>query len=92
MIVNEEQSRAVMFNYLTSNRFFFNSLTVKPIKMKGLNPLKKYTVKEINLYSDMPTTLNTEGSYSGEYLMSVGFNPDVTDKRTSVVLEINEVK
>jgi alpha-galactosidase len=92
MIVNEEQSRAVMFNYLTSNRFFFNSLTVKPVKMKGLNPLKKYTVKEINLYSDMPTTLNTEGSYSGEYLMSVGFNPDITDKRTSVVLEINEVK
>ena len=81
-----------MFNYLTSNRFFFNSLTVKPIKMKGLNPLKKYTVKEINLYSDMPTTLNTEGVYSGEYLMSIGFNPDVSAQRTSVILEINEVK
>jgi alpha-galactosidase len=92
MVVSEDKSRAVMFNYVTTNRFFFNSLTVKPVKMKGLNPTKKYKIKEINLYPDVPTTLNTEGSYSGEYLMSVGFNPDVSAQRTSVILEINEVK
>ena len=92
MVVNESQTRAVMFNYLTTNRFFMNSLTVKPVKMKGLNPLKKYTIKELNLYADTKTTLNTEGVYTGEYLMTVGFNPDVTQRRSSVILEINEVK
>ena len=99
IVVNEAQDRAVMFNYLTTNRYFYNSLTVKPIKLKGLNPLKKYKIKEINLYSDMPSTLNStpkgsevEGIFSGEYLMNVGFNPDITDRRTSVVLEINEMK
>jgi alpha-galactosidase len=92
MVVSEDKSRAVMFNYVTTNRFFFNSLTVKPIKMKGLNPTKKYKIKEINLYPDVPTTLNTEGAYSGEYLMSIGFNPDMSAQRTSVILEINEVK
>jgi alpha-galactosidase len=92
MVVNEAQTRAVVFNYVTTNRFFYNPLTVKPVKLKGLNAAKKYTIKELNLYNDTKTTLNTEGVYSGEYLMSVGFNPDLTDKRTSVVLEINEVK
>lgn len=38
------------------------------------------------------TALNTEGVYTGEYLMTVGFNPDVTERRSSVVLEINEIK
>ena len=92
MVVNESQTRAVMFNYLTTNRFFMNSLTVKPVKLKGLNPLKKYTIKELNLYADIKTTLKQDGVYTGEYLMSVGFNPDITDRRSSVVLEINEVK
>jgi alpha-galactosidase len=97
LVVNEAQTRAVMFNYVTTNRYFYNPLTVKPIKLKGLNAAKKYTIKELNLYGDTKTTLNTvqrtpygEGVYSGEYLMSVGFNPDLTDRRTSVILEINE--
>ena len=60
--------------------------------MKGLNPLKKYTTKELNLYPDIKMTLNTEGVYTGEYLMTVGFNPGITDRRSSVILEINEVK
>ena len=38
------------------------------------------------------TALNTEGVYTGEYLMTVGFNPDITERRSSVILEINEVK
>ena len=92
MVVNEAQNRVVMFNYVTTNRYFYNPLTVKPIKMKGLNPTKKYTIKELNLYPNTKTTLSTEGVYSGEYLMSVGFNPELTSSRTSVVLEINEVK
>jgi alpha-galactosidase len=29
--------------------------------------------------------------FSGDFLMTVGVNPDVTLKRTSVILEITEV-
>jgi alpha-galactosidase len=39
----------------------------------------------------METAL-TEKVFTGDFLMKVGFNPNVTLKRTSVVLEINEVK
>jgi alpha-galactosidase len=92
MVVDEKQSHAVMFNYLTGNRFFMNSLTVKPIRLKGLNPTKKYRLQEINLYSDMPSTLDNNAIFTGEFLMNVGFNPDITDKRSSVVVELNEVK
>jgi alpha-galactosidase len=92
MVVSENQERAVMFNYLIGNRFFFNSLTLRPIPLKGLNPNKKYRIQELNLHGDTKTTLNESAIYTGDYLMSVGLNPDITDKRTSVLLEINEVK
>ena len=72
--------------------FFFNSLTLRPIPLKGLNPNKKYRIQELNLHGDTKTTLNESAIYTGDYLMSVGLNPDITDKRTSVLLEINEVK
>ncbi len=89
MVVNEAQTRAVMFNYITTDRYFGGNLTKKPIKLKGLNPSKKYSFKELTLYPDTKTSINTEGVYSGEYLMAVGFNPNLTTKRTSVILEIN---
>ncbi|MEY2869645.1 MAG: hypothetical protein RIR01_2142, partial [Bacteroidota bacterium] len=33
-----------------------------------------------------------ENVYSGNFLMTVGINPNVTLKRTSVILEITQVK
>jgi alpha-galactosidase len=30
--------------------------------------------------------------YSGDYLMAVGFNPQVNARRTSVVLELTEAR
>ncbi|WP_169728012.1 alpha-galactosidase [Adhaeribacter aquaticus] len=90
MYVNEAQNRAVMFNYQTSSRY--GSGTLSPIKLKGLHPDKKYTVKEINLYPDTKSTITGTTAYSGNYLMTIGFNPNLNTKRTSVILEINEQK
>ena len=87
MYVSEKKDRAVMFNYLVSNRFEF-SFTFDPIKMSGLDPAKKYKVRELNLYPGTKTSLNEAQTFSGDFLMSVGYNPDITLKRTSVVLEI----
>ena len=91
MYVSEKKDKAVMFNYLVSNRFDFN-FTFEPIKLKGLDTNKKYSVKELNLYPETKTSLDEKAVYSGDFLMSIGYNPDITLSRKSVVLEIKEVK
>ncbi len=91
MFVNEQQSRSVMFNYLTSNRFNFN-FTITPIKLAGLARDKKYKIKELNLYPGTRSTVDETATYSGDFLMTVGYNPNIDLRRLSVVLEINEVK
>ncbi len=90
MYVNENKSRAVQFNYRTGQRF--EAATFAPIRMKGLDPNKKYSLKELNVYPGTTSTISTTDTFSGDYLMTVGFNPDVNARRTSVLLEVNEVK
>ncbi len=49
-------------------------------------------IKAINLYPGVSSTLKAANVYSGDFLMTGGFNPGVNLKRASVILEINEVK
>ena len=91
MFVNPDKSRAVVFNYLTNTRFM-SSASPKPIQLKGLVATKNYTVKEINLYPGVNSSIETGKIYSGDFLMTVGINPNVNGRRTSVLLEINEVR
>ena len=91
MYINEQQSRAVLFTYLTNYRFMFTA-TPEPVRLKGLNAQKKYTVKEINTYPGSSSTIDSSRIYSGDFLMKVGINPDVHGGRTSVVFEVNEVE
>jgi alpha-galactosidase len=89
--VNKSKDQTVVFNYLTENRYDLISL-LKGIKLSGLDAKKKYKIKEINLYPNTKSTINAEQIYSGEYLMTIGINPDISSRRTSVVLEVNEVR
>ena len=91
MFTNEQQDRAVMFSYLTSNRYMLTA-TPTPIKLKGLDPKKSYSIKEINLYPGTISSLKPNLVYTGEYLMKIGINPEVDSRRTSVVLELTTVK
>jgi len=77
-----------MFNYVVTKRFFPQAITKNPIVFKGLDPTKKYKIRELNLYPNVASTLKTDKVFSGNYLMTIGFNPDLTDSRTSVVLEL----
>ncbi|HEX8358284.1 MAG TPA: alpha-galactosidase, partial [Segetibacter sp.] len=86
MYVNEGKDKAVMFNYLTQSRY--GNGTLSPVKMKGLDPDKKYTIREINLYPGTNSRLPANVNYSGNYLMTVGFNPTVNANRASVILQI----
>lgn len=90
MYVDEAKSNAIVFNYLVSNRYKAGSTL--PVKLKGLNIDKKYSVREINLYPDTKSPLPQNAIYSGDYLMTIGINPNVRDRRPSVILEVTEVK
>lgn len=91
MYVNDNQSKAVVFNYVSSNRFN-ERITSKPIKLKGLDANKNYQLKELNLYLGSKSFINETAIYTGNFLMEIGINPVLDTKRTSVVLEIVEVK
>jgi alpha-galactosidase len=90
MYVNENKDKAVMFNYLVSNRY--GNGTLSPIKLKGLDAGKRYSVREINVYPGSRTAIPRGATYSGDYLMKVGFNPGVNAYRSSVIAEIEEVR
>jgi alpha-galactosidase len=90
MYVNGLKTSAVVFNYLVKNRYDEGSKY--PVKFKGLDAAKKYTVKEINVFPGTTSEISGDQVYSGEFLMKVGFNPRVNAGRASVVLEIVEKK
>ncbi|MEO5582730.1 MAG: GH36 C-terminal domain-containing protein, partial [Saprospiraceae bacterium] len=91
MFVNEQKSKAVMFNYLTTNRYDFN-YTIAPVKLRGLDANKKYKIKELNLYPGTRSPMDESAIYSGDFLMTVGYNPAISLRRKSVVLEMDEMK
>jgi alpha-galactosidase len=89
--VNDAKDKAVWFNYLVKNRYKAGS--VAPIKLQGLHPDKRYKIQELNVYPGTRSAINADTSvYSGNYLMTIGFNPQVSARRESVVLEVTEVK
>jgi alpha-galactosidase len=89
MYLNKSSSKAIMFNYLVSNRYDAGSHL--PIQLKGLNPNKKYKVQEVNLYPGTKSNIKANAVFTGDYLMKVGINPEVKAGRESVILEIDEV-
>jgi alpha-galactosidase len=91
MYVNPEKTRAIIFNYLVNNRQRIIA-TERPILLNGLDPQKKYAVKETNLYPYTKSMIDSNKIYTGDFLMKVGINPNVNLQRTSVVLELTEIK
>jgi alpha-galactosidase len=90
MYVDSVKSSAIIFNYLVNYRYDQGSKF--PILLKGLDPDKKYLIKEINLYTSSTSAIPGNEIYSGDFLMKIGFNPQISTSRTSVVLKLTEVK
>jgi len=84
--VDESQNQAVIFNYYVAT--LFTNGVILPIKLKGLDSAKKYKIEEINLYPNTKSPIDKEKVYSGDFLMKVGFNPEVNSNRTSVILKV----
>jgi alpha-galactosidase len=63
--------------------------TVYPVVLQGLDPKKKYKIKEINIFPDSRVTVPENGnSFTGEYLMRVGLNVSSNRELTSAVIEL----
>jgi alpha-galactosidase len=90
MYADVAKSTVIMFNYLVNNRYGESSKL--PVKLKGLDPQKRYLVKEINLYPGTQSTIKENLTLSGDFLMTVGLNPDLNTQRTSVILSLTEIK
>ncbi|MCH5685283.1 GH36 C-terminal domain-containing protein [Niabella sp. W65] len=70
----------------------YGSGSVYPVRLKGLDPAAKYRITEICLYPGTKTPIDESKTYSGEFLMTIGFNPVVNAQRTSVVLSIEKIR
>jgi alpha-galactosidase len=90
MYVKEDKSKAIVFNYLVNNEAM-NTNTAN-IKLDGLDAGKQYSVREINLYPGTNSRMSAGQIYSGDSLMKVGVEPNLNQRRQSVVLEVTEVE
>lgn len=86
--INKDRSEGVIFNYLVNNRYGAGS--AYPIRLKGLDPAAVYQLEEISLYPGTKSSIDAGRQYSGEFLMTVGFNPEVSAGRASVVLKVKK--
>ncbi|WP_235964398.1 alpha-galactosidase [Pedobacter gandavensis] len=87
--VNDAKDQAMVFNYYMATRNATKQAI--PITLKGLDGSKKYKIEEINLYPGSKSPIDPAKVYSGDFLMNIGLNPQVNDRRTSVVLKITAV-
>jgi alpha-galactosidase len=88
MYADQSKNRAVLFNYLLN---FRRKEYMGKVLLKGLDPVKRYKITEINLMPDTKSTHPDDGKvYSGDYLMSVGINlsPGKIAPLTSAVFEL----
>lgn len=88
--VSDAKDRAVVFNYFIATRNATKQAL--PITLKGLDRSKSYKIEEINLYPGTKSSIASSKVYSGDFLMSIGFNPEVNSRRTSVVIMVTAVK
>lgn len=89
LYLSPDKSAGIVFNYLVNNRYDAGS--GRPIRMQGLDPQKRYKLTELDLYPGTSSTIAGK-TYTGEFLMTVGYNPDVRAARSSVVLELKAVE
>lgn len=87
--VDKSKNMAVLFAYDLSPRFQEKFQTVK---LQGLQPEKKYLVKEINLMPGTESDFAQNGKvYTGDYLMKVGLDVFTFKHNQSRVIEIKAI-
>jgi alpha-galactosidase len=81
--VAPDQSKAVLFVYQ------LNDSEARPVKLRGLNPAKLYTVREVNLPGGVTSAMSENGeTATGAALMNDGLKPSCHQAYESVVIEL----
>jgi len=90
MYVDSAKDKAVVFAYNMNTHY---GDTYQNIIMRGLNPSKKYSVKEINVEDGSRNSFRESGRiYTGDFLMKQGLEWYLRDALKSSILELTAVE
>ena len=81
MYVSPDKSRAVVYTYCM--RYQHRAGSQHSFRLDGLDPKRNYTVKELNV--NRSCWWGDGDVFSGEFLQSGAFNPDLPQKYSSAV-------
>lgn len=85
--VDNNKNMGVLFAYNLSPRF---QEKLSRVKLQGLDPAKKYLVKEINLMPGAKSKFAQNGKiFSGDYLMKIGLYAFTHTHNSSTVIELS---
>jgi len=90
MYVNDNKSKAVLFNYILNIR---RKDIFTRVQLQGLDPKKNYRFREINLFpGTKATNPDNDKVFTGDYLMTIGLNltPGRITSLTSNIFELTE--
>lgn len=86
MHVSDSKEKAVLFTYDIHPLY---KEKVLPVKLQGLEPMKRYRIQEINLMPGQKSTLPEDGMvYSGDYLMKIGLDALTANRIHSRMIEV----
>lgn len=88
LYVDEERSNAVLFSYSLE---FHSRTEYFECKLKGLNPNKKYRLKELNSNGASSSFWGNDKIFTGEELMKIGINLQIEAALDSSIIFISEV-
>ncbi len=89
MFVTKDKSKAVVFAYSLKENL---GPKFPPVQLNGLNPEKKYKVKEINKIDPKGRGIPSEGKvFSGSFLMNVGLQMNLRGVYTSRAITLTEI-
>ena len=86
MHIDKGKEKALLYSYDLYPR---SQDKLYPIKLRGLDPTKRYRVKEINLMPNSNSNLQEQDKvYSGDYLMKLGLWAFTNSRMNSRIIEI----
>lgn len=87
MYVSKDKSKAVMFAYSLK---YHGRTTYFANRLSGLDPKKKYMIKELNKINSHSSFFGDGRVYTGDYLMKVGLTLNISSAYDSSVLYLTE--
>lgn len=86
MYGSKDKNKAVLYAYNMYPRY---QEKLFPVKLQGLDPMKRYKIEEINLMPGKKSSLADNGKvYSGDYLMKIGLHVLNSSPATSRIIEV----